>query len=185
MSLMNRVMALGVMLWLSGCGDKQSTWSEEVRLQGGETLVVERTAQLRANHIAGGGGGSINEGMTVEIAQPIKPDNPSRWSAKFVPILMDRDPASREWFIVATFFHCDSWYALGRPKLPYTEYRFRGGQWVQQALSPQWIGRAANVLSSNRENAPHVTLSGKERVLAIATISPEYRRVVGEWSTTC
>jgi hypothetical protein len=86
---------------------------------------------------------------------------------------------------VATFFHCDSWYALGRPALPYTEYRFRNGQWVQQGLSAQWIGRRANVLSSNRESASHIALSDKERVLAIPTISPEYKQVVDKWRTTC
>jgi len=30
--------------------------------------------------------------------------------------------------MVATFFHRDSWYELGRPTLPYTEYRYRNGR---------------------------------------------------------
>ena len=119
---------------------------ENVKLEGGEQIVIERSAKLRANAIAGGGGGSFNEGMTLLITKPIKPDNPGQWSAKYVPILLDRDPATQEWVIVATFFHCQSWEALGRPKLPYTEYRYRQGAWVQQTLSPQWIGREINVL---------------------------------------
>ncbi len=135
------------MLLLAGCdGATTTTWTEDVKLEGGEQIVIERSAKLRANAIAGGGGGSFNEGMTLLITKPIKPDNPGQWSAKYVPILLDRDPATQEWVIVATFFHCQSWEALGRPKLPYTEYRYRQGAWVQQTLSPQWIGREINVL---------------------------------------
>ena len=109
-----------------------------------------------------------------------------------MPIILDRDPATEEWFVVATFFHCDSWYELGRPKLPYTEYRFRNGRWVQQPLTPQWIGRAANVLPSDLSNKgviaetkPVLTVERKEGILNNPAISPEYKRVVDTWSSGC
>ena len=172
---------------LAACGDKHHTWREEVELPGGAIVVVQRGAELRANYIPGGGGGSINEGMTLAFVSPAAPDNPAAWSGKYVPILLDRDPASREWAIVATFFHCDTWYALGRPKLPYTEFRFRQGRWVQQDLSSQWVGRVANVLAyDGSERFDYLDLKRKQAIVEERpAIAPEYKRVVDQWGTGC
>lgn len=180
-------------LLLAGCGDPRLDWTEQVKLQSGEVISVARSAKFSENWIAGGGGGSFNKGMTLQIVQPAKPDNPGIWDARFVPILLDRDPETKEWFVVATFFHCDSWYELGRPKLPYTEYRFRNGRWVQQPLTPKWIGREGNVMPVDladkgpiSESKPTLTLEHKERIfLDRPGTSPEYRRVVDKWSTGC
>lgn len=167
-------------------------WNEQVRLQNGDAIVIARTAEFHENSIAGGGGGSFNKGMTFQISQPTKPDNPGPWSARFVPIIFDRDPQTQEWFVVATFFHCDSWYELGRPRLPYTEYRFRDGRWVQRPLEEKWIGRATNVLPADlsdkgaiAETRPILTVEQKERILTNPAISPEFKRVVSSWSSGC
>lgn len=171
---------------LGACDARPIEWQEEVRLQSGETIVVKRSARLRANAIAGGGGGSVNEGMTVQIVQPLKPDNPSVWNARFVPLVFDRDPASKEWFMVATFFHCDSWVELGRPKLPYTEYRFKNGQWAQQTLSPQSLGLVANMFTGmGPKGMKDWTADEKASRLNDPTISPEYKRVTDKWQHGC
>ena len=182
--------ALLMGLMLGGCGDPHMEWKEQVKLQSGEVIVVERTAKFSENWVAGGGGGSINKGMTLQVVQPSKSDNPGVWDARFVPIILDRDPETQEWFLVATFFHCDSWYELGRPRLPYTEYRFRNRRWVQQPLTQKWIGRDANVLPadlSNRaaiaETKPTMTVERKEGILNDPAISPEFKRIVDRWPT--
>jgi hypothetical protein len=38
-----------------------------------------------------------------------------------LPILFDKDPDNCEWTLLATFYTCDAWHALGRPKSPYAE----------------------------------------------------------------
>ena len=173
-------------LLLSGCGPKQIVWREEVKLQSGEVLNTRRTALAEPFGQIGGTGGWENEGMTVEIIAPLKPGYPSAWSAKFVPLVFDRDPDTKEWFMVATFYSCTSWYNLGRPKLPYTEYRFKSGQWVQQALSEKLIGREANMLTSIRSSGePDHTLASKELELGNVKVAPKYRHVRGEWQTNC
>ena len=115
-----------------------------------------------------------------------RPDYPGRWSAKFVPLVFDRDPNTTEWFMVATFDSCTSWYDLGRPKLPYTEFRYRRGQWVQQSLSEKLIGREANMLTSIHSGgeANH-TLATKRAAISDQKIAPTYLRIVGEWQTNC
>ena len=152
--------------------DPRMSWREEVQLKSGEVIVIKRTAKFSENWIAGGGGGSFNRGMTIEFDSPNKPDNPTIWSGLYVPILLDRDPDTNEWTVVATFFHCDSWYDIGRPKLPYTQYQYRGGQWVQQAIDAKWIGREGNAISPDlfdrkaiNASRPIFTLSDKEKRL--------------------
>jgi hypothetical protein len=178
--------ALLCALLLSGCGKSQIEWKEEVKLQSGEVIVVKRTAKSKDFGEIGGPGGWENEGMTVQIIQPLQPDNPPIWDAKYVPLLFDRDPVTREWFMVGTFISCTSWYDLGRPKLPYTEYRLKNDKWLQQALSPDLIGRQGNMLTHIRSGGePDHTIASKEAINARPTAAPEYRKIVERWSTSC
>ena len=182
----------GLGLWIV-FRDPYLKWNEEVELQSGEVIVIKRTAKFSENWIAGGGGGSFNRGMTIEFRSPNKRDNPTMWSGLYVPILLDRDPNTNEWTIVATFIHCDSWYDIGRPKLPYTQYQYRGGQWVQQAMDAKWIGRNGNAIAPDlfdkkaiNFSGPIFTLSAKEKRLQDRPgISPEYKKIVAKWSSGC
>lgn len=161
-------------------------WNEEVLLQSGERLMTHRTAITRPFGEIGGPGGWENKGMTLEITAPAKPDNPKRWRAKFVPLLFDRDPDNAEWFIVATFVSCTSWYELGRPGLPYTEFRYRNGQWVQQRLSDKFIGREGNMFTDiSSRGEPDHTVEDKQGRMNDPTILHEYKRIVTTWSTNC
>src|SRR4051812_6065630 len=90
------IVIAGVLLFL-GWDSSRIRWKEQVRLQSGELVIVARTAKFSENWIAGGGGGSFNKGMPLEVVQPLKGDNPTSWDARFVPILLDRDPTSHEW----------------------------------------------------------------------------------------
>jgi len=171
---------------LTRCGKSNLSWTEEVQVTGHGTVIVQRTAKTKAFGEIGGPGGWENEGMTVEIIKPDLKDKPPVWNFPFVPLLFDQDPQTKQWFMVATFISCTSWYELGRPKLPYTEYRVKDGHWVQQALSPELIGRVGNMLTSIRSGGePNHTLASKAAIMARPTIAPEYLRIVDKWSTGC
>ena len=187
-ALPRSIAILLVGLLLSAC-DPHLKWNEQVELQSGEVIVIKRTAKFSENWIAGGGGGSFNKGMTIEFAKPNKPDNPTIWNALYVPMVLDRDPETNEWFILATFFHCDSWYDLGRPRLPYTEYHFRNGKWVQLPLNEIWLRREANVLPADLSDRK--IIEGSTSVLTIGEkkgifsnqpgMSPRFRRIESDW----
>ena len=171
---------------VTACGNRQIEWKEEVKLKSGEVVVVKRTAKSKRIGEIGGPGGWENEGMTVQIIQPIKPDNPPSWNAKFVPLVFDRDPDTKEWFVVATFYSCTSWYELGRPRLPHTEFRLTNGQWRQQPLSPDLIGREGNMVTNIRlTGEPDHTVADKEGINNDPVIPPDLKRVVAVWATTC
>ncbi len=171
---------------LVSCGRSDLSWTEEVQLQSGEVIVVHRTAKTKAFGELGGSGGWENQGMALEILTPKKSDNPPIWSYPFVPLVFDQDPETKEWFVVATFYSCTSWYELGRPKLPYTEYRLKRGAWVQQTLSAALIGRKGNMLTDIRSSGePNHTLASKAERMADGRIAPKYRKVVDKWTTGC
>jgi hypothetical protein len=178
--------ALVAIVALAACGNRDLAWNEEVRLSSGETILVKRTAKSKPFGEIGGPGGWENERMTLQIINVQKPDNPPVWDARFVPLLLDRDVTSGQWFVVATFYSCQSWYDLGRPALPYTEFRVRDGHWVQGKLTAALIGREGNMLTSIRSSGePDHTLASKAAVMSEPKIAPEYKRIVDKWRTTC
>jgi hypothetical protein len=171
---------------LASCGKSSLEWTEEIRLQSGKVVLAKRTAKTKPFGEVGGAGGWENEGMTLQIIQPQSPDNPPPWQARFVPLLFDQDASTGQWFLVATFYSCQSWYELGRPALPYTEFRLIKGEWVQGPLSASLIGREANMLTSIRSSGePNHTLASKAAIMDNPRIAPSYGRILSEWKTGC
>jgi hypothetical protein len=172
--------------WISRYGTNSFSWNEEVQLQSGEVIVVKRTAKAKPFGEIGGPGGWENEGMTIEIVKPKRADNPPQWAAKFVPMIFDRDPTTGEWFVVASFYSCESWYGLGKPKLPYLEFRLKEGKWEQQPLSATQFGREANMLTSiSSSGEPDRNLASKARHKNDPTADPKFRHVLSTWTTGC
>jgi len=174
------------LLQLAGCGETNVSWKEDVQLSSGEMIVVRRTAKTKAFGEIAGPGGWENKGMTVEIVMPTLKDKPPIWDFPFVPLLFDRDSQTNQWFMVSTFYSCESWYELGRPKLPYVEYRLRDGQWVSQPLSVGLIGKPANMLTTIRSGGePDHTIATKAAIESDPAIGTSYRKIVANWATSC
>lgn len=180
--------AAGLGLWLIFQTPKLE-WDEEVQLHTGEVIVVRRTAIFGENPTSGGGVEYFNNGMTIEFKSPNKPDKPVMWRGIHIPMILDRDPNTHEWVIVATFHHCDT----GRPTPPYMTYRYRDGKWLQQSIDPYWIGRDANVFAIDflhggymSNSNPILTISDKKKRLHDRPeITMEYRKIVDTWSKSC
>ena len=184
----NRLMcaALAIAALLFFYLNRPIEWKEEVQLQSGEVILVKRTAKTKSFGEIGGSGGWENKGMTVEVVRPLSSENPPKWEFPFVPLIFDRDAKTKQWFMVATFYSCQSWVALGKPALPYTEYRVVNGRWVQQQLSKELIGHPANMLTSIRSGGePDHTLGSKAYVARDVRIAPKFLRVVDKYSSSC
>lgn len=173
--------------WLWSHFANRHHWKEEVQLQNGELLTVDRSIQFEFDRPIGGVGGSDVIESTLEISSPNRKDSPPQWRhPPFLPLVFDRDPDNNEWFIVATFYMCTDWYSLGRPKLPYTEFRYRNGTWIQLPLSEKLIGREGNILVPNgRDAGPDYSLQMKRDKLSDPRVSPEYKSIVRAWKTYC
>jgi hypothetical protein len=182
---MARLGVVPAVAMLAACGNVDVSWKEEVKLADGQVIVVKRTAQGKALGEIGGPGGWRATRMTLEIDRPRLPTNPPVWSQRWVPMLFDYDTQTKEWFLVATFYTCVDWYDLGRPRLPYVQYRTRDGRWEEGPLDPRLFGRSANLLTgvSARGELGLVSLEVKERVDRGA--EKTFRQVVNLWSNPC
>lgn len=171
--------------WLNELQDDKYSWKEDVLLRDGSLIVVNRTARLSENFMAGGGGGVINKGMTLRWESTETKEMLNSWEDSYVPLIIDRDLKTREWIVVATFFHCNEWYKLGRPELPYVAYRYSNGVWVREALPSYFVGRKVNLYVAVRKpRSEHIGLKWKDRAVPV-NADEQFKLIVGEWKTTC
>ncbi|MBS3805146.1 MAG: hypothetical protein KGY54_11390 [Oleiphilaceae bacterium] len=117
----------GIYLWYQDMkGPHEFTWLEEVELADDRRVWVERQVKLSYTALAGRRGVDLWR-SSVEIKTPERSDWPGAWSQdREVPILIDKDPDTGEWFIVS------AWYKARIGDEIQSEYRFRQGEWVKQ-----------------------------------------------------
>jgi hypothetical protein len=170
-------------LFLTACG--KIAWKEQVQLDSGEVVLFDRTAKAKSMGEWGGPGGWSASEMTLDIDKSVANLQIPQWRFPFVPILIDRDPATKEWFVVATFYDCQSWYGLGRPKLPYVEYQIRNGNWQVVPLEEKLIGHAANLLTGISSGGEPDLVSLSDKKEREKESAKKYRQVLAVWKTTC
>jgi hypothetical protein len=178
------LLAFGIFLAM----DKRIRLNEEVGLADGRVIIIERFIQAKPLGEIGGPGGWEPIYNSFEIVGTTELAKPAKWESDrgLMPMLVDRDAATGEWFVVATFFTCEPWYALGRPKLPYTEFRYRNGTWLQSDLSSNLIGRKANVSTGIKYSGEAALLTRAEKATreADARIVKKYLEIVPVWKTS-
>jgi hypothetical protein len=158
-------------------------WSEEVRLDDGRMLLVERTAQGKQFAELGGPKGWDQTEMSLSVVQA--PDGvkaPPQWRDAYVPVLLDYQPQSESWSVLATFYYCEAWYELGRPIPPYIQYRStKGSAWARVPLEERFIDRSTNLLTgpSSEGEPERVTLADKARRERSAV--QRFQRILRKW----
>lgn len=174
-------------IFSTGCSSKQNTWTEEVQIEHSHILKIQRTIRFRNYQPAGSGGGADVTESSLEFPTNANNDLPGKWSKPpFIPMILDKEENTKEWFIVATFYMCNTWYEMGRPNLPYAEFHFKNGQWVQQPLSEKNIGKVANLLIPNEGNANGtISIDKKIQLMSSPDISQRHKVIVSSWKTNC
>ncbi|WP_146165796.1 hypothetical protein [Stenotrophomonas panacihumi] len=181
-----RLFLLVPVLWvLGGCDKVQLAWREDVQLQDGQRLEVARTATGKQRSELGGPKSWEQSEMSIAFEQlPAGVTQPPAWRDAYVPMLIDYAPDKRTWSLVAAFYRCETWYALGRPMPPYVAYQSVDGQpWQRVALDERLIGRPANLLTGPRSDGEpkRVTIEEKEKRRRGA--SPLFREVLRQWGS--
>lgn len=177
-------LAIAGAIVLPGCDKASLQWSEEVRLQDGQMVMAERTAQGRTYSELGGTEGWRDPvEMSVSVTQApgnIKP--PPEWHDAYVPVLLDYDASSKSWLMLATFYYCETWYALGRPVPPYIEYQStHGSPWRRVSLEERFIDRETNLLTGPRTDGEPdlVTIADKE--FRQRSAGWRFQRILRKW----
>ncbi|UQY89507.1 hypothetical protein LQE85_10005 [Stenotrophomonas rhizophila] len=176
-----------LLLTMGGCSRMSESWKEEVRLSDGRLIVVKRTAKgTITRDIAMRATGWKPKETTLRIAQVDGAAKPPVWRSFLIPVVMDYDPASSTWSVVATYMWCSTWYDMGRPVSPYVQYISVGGEaWRVVPLQPGLVGRRANLLTHIRPTGESGLVREQYKEMHWRTSSDQYKSISTSWKTSC
>lgn len=154
-------------------------------MEAGQILIFDRTAKGKSfGEIGGPGGWSASE-MTLALNQSVQGYSMPVWKFPYVPMLVDRNTETQEWFVVATFYDCTSWYDLGRPDLPYIQYNTREGTWEKAPLDERLFDHKANLMTGIRSGGEPSFVTLAEKNERGKCSGAEYRSIIRTWQTGC
>lgn len=170
-----------------GCNRMSESWKEEVRLSDGRLIVVKRTAKGSITRdIAMRATGWKPTELTLRLPQADGAATPPVWRSVLVPLVMDYDPASSTWSVVATHMFCSTWYEMGRPASHYVQYISVGGEaWRVVPLQSGWAGRRANLLTEIRPAGEPRMVREEDKEMRWRGESDRYKSVLTTWKTKC
>ncbi|MFI8716336.1 hypothetical protein ACIGHF_00365 [Stenotrophomonas sp. NPDC077464] len=176
-----------LLLTMGGCSRMSESWKEEVRLSDGRLIVVKRTAKgTITRDIAMRATGWKPKETTLRIAQVDGAAKPPVWRSFLIPVVMDYDPASSTWSVVATYMWCSTWYDMGRPVSPYVQYISVGGEaWRVVPLQPALVGMRANLLTHIRPTGESGLVREQYKEMLWRTSSDQYKSISMSWKTSC
>ena len=179
-------LATCIAIAMSYCsGNPSVKWQEEVRMENGEMLLVDRKAK-----------GKIDKGeqsdpkmwtitkMSFKVQQmPANWTAPPVWhSEKHIPIFLDYHPQERTWSVVVTFMH-PGWALLGRPDLSCIEYQSKnGGPWQVIPLEKRLIGRKNNMLVIPNHKGEPKLVTEEERDRRNSRPDGTFRTIAPVWN---
>lgn len=176
-----------LVLAMAGCSRMNVSWKEEVRLSDGRLIVVKRNAKGRITRdMAMRATGWIPREITLRIPRVEGAAKPPVWRSVLIPVVMDYDPASATWSVVATHMFCSTWYEMGRPPEHYVQYiSVGGGAWRTVPLQPGWGGRRANLLTEIRPAGEPRLLREADKEMRWRWDSERFKSISTTWKTKC
>lgn len=170
----------------TGCSKPSSKaeliWTEQVRLQDGEFVMIKRHVVMSHTRALGGGFSSAPVYLTSSVEPASDGAGFNKWNAPLVPIVLEKDPSTHEWLLVATIDGCTIWLRNGLPRPPYWGFRFRDGKWYRDAI-PDWLlMREANLLVDFDVDDESSRLTGeaqsrKDAQATSSEIARQYKKV--------
>ena len=181
------IMLCTLVLASAGCNRMSESWKEEVRLSDGRLIVVKRTAKGSITRdIAMRATGWEPSETTLRIPQADRGATPPVWRSVLIPVVMDYDPASATWLVVATPMFCSTWYDMGRPSSPYVQYISVGGEaWRVVPLQPGLAGRRANLLTHIRPSGEPALVREAYKEMLWRQGSNRYKSISTSWKSNC
>lgn len=142
-------------------GPKHRTWTEDVLLEDGSTIVVKRSVTFNESNSWSGDAYNATE-LSSTIAFTGNLRTLPGWNVPLMPLVLYRDTAAQgQWVVVATTTSCETWNWWGEPRPMYWEFRLEPGGWREVPLSHTSIGRSVNLLHryQQRLGARHITVA--------------------------
>jgi hypothetical protein len=186
-AVLRQTLLCTMVLTTASCSRMSESWKEEVRLSDGRLIVVKRTATgtIKRDMAMRATGWEPGE-TTLRIAQAGAEVNPPVWRSALLPVVMDYDPASSTWSVVATHLSCSTWYDMGRPVSQYVQYISVGVEaWQVVPLQLGWAGRRANLLTHIRPTGEPALVREANKDIIWRRGSDPYKSISTSWKTNC
>lgn len=168
----------------------QQDWQEEIQLSNGASIWVHRQANFirKKPDFLTKEGGEVSKMMaTIAIPDNLIAPPPPVWHFNAVPILLDYDQEKKSWFVIATYFYCNSWTAAGYPPITQWQYIVENGRWIIVPLDKKYLGRHSNLLSSFTDDRIKLQKVSKEDIREAKKhlVSGSGYKVIQEKRTLC
>jgi hypothetical protein len=144
-------------------GEKTHHWQEEVVASSGERLLLERSVRLER---IGAPFNPFKSEWAWRESTIVVRDGPAdvkgaRYEARLLPMLIERDPSTKQWIVVGISVYCDDRVPFNPvPGQRYFAFVLARAQPMQQVRLPEWAWeRRLNLLMPNENKSPprHVT----------------------------
>jgi hypothetical protein len=170
------LLGVGACGWLTG--SHQRSWSEDVQLDDGSVITIDRFVSFDSSDALGGGAYSATETKATLAFTGNLASLPT-WDVPLMPLVLYRDSATKEWVIVATSTRCEIWAQRGKPNPPYWEYRLTSAGWQDHPLSESSTNRSSNLFIrySKKLERKHFAVEEKKRIASDLTVDDMYRLV--------
>jgi hypothetical protein len=160
------------------------TWTEDVELA--DSTVAKVRVTVYGNHTygeIGGPGGSRADAYGLSGLEVLRIDKP--WRGETGAAIIFNKTTTGEWYIVSAAISREDVWKWADKSRPYTEFRFRNGEWIRVPLGPERISESANLMLIDTGQRGHYTLSKKRSIRATQHPSDEYARIVDKWKSNC
>ena len=162
----------------TGADREERRWTEDVLLDDGTVVQVERHVIFdETNALGGGVYNAVERKATLRFTGELAAL--PAWDHPRMALVLYRDKNSRNWKIVAASTSCRVWRSDGEPRPPYWEYELLAGQWQRVPLSEESIGRSPNLFYryESREFGPRVSQQTKQQLQSDTEIADIYRSI--------
>jgi hypothetical protein len=185
-----RLAPIALLVVAAGCeqltGHAVRDWSEDVALDDGRTVLIERHVEFDSSNSLAGDAYSSRETKSRITFQGELASLPP-WDVPLIPQVLYQDAATSEWVVVATTTNCDTWRARHEPQPMYWEFRLRGSAWVESPVSESSFGRSTNLFTGYepRLSTSHVTIATTKRYIAHPALYQSLKSIRADGRANC
>jgi hypothetical protein len=161
-------------------------WSEDVLLDDGRTVTIDRHVEFdSSNSMAGDAYSSRESKSTMTFHDDLATLPP--WNFPLVAMVLYQDPATSQWVVVATTSNCDTWSDWHEPQPMYWEFRSQGAGWNEAPISERSFGRKTNLFIGYeaRLSTNHITVAMTAQYMAHTPVVERYRLVRSDALSNC
>jgi hypothetical protein len=185
-----RLVPIALVVVAAGCeqltGHAVRDWSEDVALDDGRTVLIERHVEFdSSNSLAGDAYSSREAKSRITFRGDL--GNLPPWEVPLIALVLYQDAATSEWVVVATTSNCDTWRAWHEPQPKYWAFRLRGSAWVESPVSESSFGRSTNLFIGYepRLSTSHITIATTKRYIANPAVVETYKSIRADGRSKC